>query len=77
MCRVFYDDGVILIYPYAIGWGYPVEKNDQEIWFSIFYVLMGASAVAAALGYFAQAMILKDKNWFEVFIADTLLINCL
>lgn len=51
-----------------LGWGYPVERNDQEIWFSIFHVLMGASAVAAALGYFAQAMILKDKNWFEVIL---------
>lgn len=57
-----------MIYTHVLfsGWGYPAENTDDVIWFSIFYVLMGASAVAAALGYFAQAMILKDKNWFEV-----------
>jgi hypothetical protein len=31
---------------YSIGWGYPVEKDDAVIWYSIFHVLTGASAVA-------------------------------
>ena len=50
---------------YSIGWGYPVEPNDKVIWFSIFYVLSGASAVAAALGYFAQAVLDKRDEWYK------------
>ncbi len=40
---------------YSIGWGYPVEISDKNIVFSILYVLIGASAVAAALGFFADS----------------------
>jgi hypothetical protein len=32
--------------------------------FSIFYVLVGASAVAASLGFFAQTMINSSKEWY-------------
>jgi hypothetical protein len=49
---------------YSIGWGYPSENTDGSRMFSTFYVLTGASAVAASLGYFAQAMIASSKDWY-------------
>jgi hypothetical protein len=49
---------------YSIGWGYPSENSDASRVFSTFYVLTGASAVAASLGYFAQAMIASSKDWY-------------
>jgi hypothetical protein len=49
---------------YSIGWGYPVENSDASRVFSTFYVLIGASAVAASLGYFAQTMIASSKDWY-------------
>lgn len=51
---------------YSIGWGYPSEFSDESRVFSTFYVLVGASAVAASLGYFAQAMIDSSKRWYAV-----------
>lgn len=50
---------------YSIGYGYPVETNDKQIWYSIFHVILGSSAVAACLGIFAQAMLEENKNWYE------------
>ena len=29
------------------------------------YILIGCSAVAASLSYFAQSVIASDKNWYE------------
>lgn len=49
---------------YSIGWGFPVEKDDDAKWFSVCYLLIGASFVAAALGYFAQAMVDSSKSWY-------------
>ena len=50
---------------YSIGWGYPTEDSYGTRVFSTFYVLVGASAVAASLGYFAQAMIQSSKDWYS------------
>lgn len=49
---------------YSIGWGYPSENSNGSRVFSTFYVLIGSSAVAASLGYFAQSMIASSKNWY-------------
>lgn len=49
---------------YSIGWGYPSENSNGSRVFSTFYVLVGSSAVAASLGYFAQSMIASSKNWY-------------
>jgi hypothetical protein len=49
---------------YSIGWGYPVEINDGAKFFSVCFVLVGASAVAAAVGYFAQTMIESSQDWY-------------
>jgi hypothetical protein len=49
---------------YSIGWGYPVENSDGSRVFSTIFVLVGASAVAASLGYFAQTMIASSKDWY-------------
>ncbi len=49
---------------YSIGWGYPLETTDLARTFSTVYVLIGASAVAASLGYFASSMIASSKNWY-------------
>jgi hypothetical protein len=50
---------------YSIGWGYPVEIDHACMVFSIFNVLVGASAGAAALSYFAKSMIASSKNWYS------------
>ncbi len=49
---------------YSIGWGYPIETSNGARAFSTIYVLIGASAVAASLGYFASSMIASSKNWY-------------
>jgi len=49
---------------YSIGWGFS-EENSNGTWvFSTFYVLVGASAVAASLGYFAQSMVDSSQEWY-------------
>ena len=48
---------------YNIGWGYPVDPDTGSEVFSIIYILVGASFVAAALGYFAHAAVEDHKNW--------------
>lgn len=49
---------------YSIGWGYPVEKTYGVMWYSVVHLLIGASFVAAALGYFATNMIAVSKEWY-------------
>jgi hypothetical protein len=55
---------------YSIGWGYPLEKDDQILWYSIFHVLVGASAVAAALGFFAQSVIKSSRSWYQTALLE-------
>ena len=50
---------------YSIGFGFPVETNDRQMWYSIFHCILGSSAVATCLGLFAQAMLEENKNWYE------------
>lgn len=49
---------------YCIGWHFPGNANAWVKIFSIMYMLIGASAVATALAYFAQMMIESSKNWY-------------
>ncbi len=49
---------------YSIGWGYPTEIDDMCQLFSVVYVLLGSSAVAAALAYFAQTIVTSSKKWY-------------
>ena len=49
---------------YSIGWGYPVDNSVLCRAFSTVYILLGSSAVAVSLGYFAQSMIASSKNWY-------------
>lgn len=48
---------------YSIGWG-DIPEDDSSQLFSTFYVIVGASFVAAALGYFAQNIISDRDNWY-------------
>ena len=50
---------------YSIGWGYPSEVSYQTRIFSIFYILVGASAVAASLSFFAKSVIKSSKDWYS------------
>ena len=51
---------------YSIGWGDISEVGHfSSQWFSVFYVITGASFVAAALGYFANHIIADKDNWYE------------
>ena len=50
---------------YSIGWGYPSEEYfENYIWFSSAYVIVGASLVAVALGFFADKIVEDADNWF-------------
>ena len=50
---------------YSIGWGYPSEEYfENYIWFSSVYVIVGASLVAVALGFFADKIVEDADNWF-------------
>lgn len=49
---------------YSIGYGFPREPHRQNWWFSSLYVVLGASLVGAALGYFADKIVETRENWF-------------
>ncbi|CAB9514833.1 expressed unknown protein [Seminavis robusta] len=49
---------------YSIGFGYPAETNLNYLYFSSFYVLVGSSFVAVALGFFADKISEDHDNWF-------------
>lgn len=50
---------------YSIGWGDISEAGEYgSQWFSTVYVLCGASFIAAALGFFAQAIVDDRDNWY-------------
>lgn len=49
---------------YSIGWGYPIEIDSTVKIFSCVYILIGSSAVAAALGYFAEHIVSRSKIWY-------------
>ena len=55
---------------YSIGWGYPTETSPGVRYFSTMYVLTGASAVAASLGYFAKSMIASSKRWYAIALQE-------
>lgn len=48
---------------YSIGWGDVKEDTTSKV-FSAFYVLCGASFVAAALSFFAGSIVRDRKNWY-------------
>lgn len=50
---------------YSIGWGDLPETNAGSRWFSTFYVIVGASFVGLALGFFADKVVEDRDNWFE------------
>jgi len=49
---------------YSIGWGYPPEMTDDSRWFSTIFVIIGASFVGLALGFFADKVVEDRDNWF-------------
>ncbi|CAB9502091.1 expressed unknown protein [Seminavis robusta] len=49
---------------YSIGFGYPAENSHSYLWFSIWYVLCGASFVGVALGFFADGIASDNQSWF-------------
>lgn len=49
---------------YSIGYGYPREPLEQNWWFSSFYVILGASFVGVALGFFADKIVEDSQDWF-------------
>lgn len=49
---------------YSIGFGYPSEESNQYLYFSTFYVLIGASFVGMALTFFAEKISKDNENWF-------------
>lgn len=50
---------------YSIGYGFPVEQNTNNyLLFSTWYVLVGASFVGAALGFFAEKISKDSETWF-------------
>jgi hypothetical protein len=52
---------------YSIGFGYPTEEYEivgHYVYFSTLYVLLGASFVSVALGFFAEKVTRDRKSWF-------------
>ena len=49
---------------YSIGWGYPVEQDENLLYISSLYLIIGSSFVAIALGFFAQKIVEDADNWF-------------
>jgi hypothetical protein len=52
---------------YSIGFGYPTEDFEvvgSNVYFSSVYVLLGASFVSVALGFFAEKVTKERKSWF-------------
>ena len=47
---------------YSIGWGYPYEKDSDCEIYSIFNILIGASAVHSGLAVFADSMISSSRR---------------
>lgn len=57
---------------YSMGWGYPIEKSDNIMLFSIFYLLIGAFAVTLCLTLFAQYSVTSAKEWHATILAADL-----
>lgn len=51
---------------YSIGWGYPYEDLDSEYAFSIYHVIVGASLVGLALGYFGDQAMADQNGWSKL-----------
>lgn len=49
---------------YSIGFGYPSEESNNYLYFSSLYVMIGASFVGAALGFFADRISKDSDSWF-------------
>ena len=50
---------------YSIGWGsFGEYDNSENVWFSVFFLLVGSSFVAYALGIFASHIIADNDNWY-------------
>lgn len=49
---------------YSIGFGYPSEESNNYLYFSSLYVMIGASFVGAALGFFADRISKDGDSWF-------------
>lgn len=50
---------------YSIGWGYPADPSHESKIFSVIYVLIGSSAISAALGMFANHIVADRDSWYE------------
>jgi hypothetical protein len=46
--------------------GYPLEKNYDMIWFSIFNIFVGATALSYCLRVFAISVMSDSKSWYAV-----------
>lgn len=56
---------------YSIGWGDIAEINElSSQWFSVFFILVGATFVGAALGYFGTSLMADSANWYERGVAQ-------
>jgi hypothetical protein len=49
---------------YSIGWGDIAEPSDDIRIFSTFYVIIGASFVGVALGFFADSIVDNCNDWY-------------
>lgn len=51
---------------YSIGWGYPTEVDRRGLWFSVFNVFVGATAISYGLRLFAQSVLSESKSWYAI-----------
>ncbi len=48
---------------YSIGWGMPLDPNDDRMWYSVFHILVGATMVNLVLFIFASQLIEDQAVW--------------
>ena len=61
-CKGFY---MAVNVGYSIGYGYPFETTDPEYWFSTIHVIIGASMVGLALGFFGDQVMANQTSWAQ------------
>ena len=64
--EIYYDTNVLYNILYSLWFTIDIKDNRTTVWFSIFYVLCGASFVVAGLSIFSQRIAATNKKWYEI-----------
>lgn len=48
---------------YSIGWGYPLDPNEGSEWFSVCYIIFGATIALAGVVFLIRLSLENRKSW--------------